>query len=267
MIKNKGMRSIKDNDQIIYYKTYGNFENECLFLIHPAFGDSMCFEHQIDFFIEKYYLIVIDLVGHGYSQPTNLKIKIDRSAFHISDILEVENIKTCHLIGISLGGLLAQDFADRFPNKVKSIIALGAYNIHSRDKRVKQASNQASIGLILRIMFSMKSFRAAISKLSVLMPEEQQKFITSASHFKRKSFRVMSTLSKIIAPSDSINLKCPILILYGANDIDLAKELGKSWHKDFPTSQFTCIEGSGHLANMDNPNQFNELVLAFLKKV
>lgn len=52
--------------------------------------------------------------------------------------MRIEGISKAHLIGVSIGGLLAQDFANHNPNKVLSVIALDAYDITNYDRSIEK---------------------------------------------------------------------------------------------------------------------------------
>jgi len=53
-------------------------------------------------------------------------------------------------------------------------------------------------------------------------------------------------------------------MLSGDKDIELVQEMGKRWHNSEPTSKYQLIKNAGHCANMDNPDEFNGTLMAFI---
>jgi pimeloyl-ACP methyl ester carboxylesterase len=112
----------------------------------------------------------------------------------------------------------------------------------------------------------MNSFRRYVSSVSVSKPAEQANFYEMASLFTRKSFTCMSGLGNVLKQRDNINRNFPLLILSGDKDLELARRMSKKWHDNEPKSKFHMIESAGHCANMDNADEFNRIVMGFIKQ-
>lgn len=258
-------KSIRDRGQNIYYHVYGDTTKDLIILVHSAFSDHLCFEYQIESFAKDHCVICPDLVGHGESQVEDGKVKINNSAFHIAEIMEKEGFGQAHLIGVSLGGLIVQYFSLNYPEKTKSLTLLGAYDINGNDSRFSKS--HSSLGLALKALFSMDSFRRSVAGLSCINPDGRERFVRSAEHFKRKSFTAMTGLNRIVKPRENITLGFPLLILCGDQDIPLAFEASESLKNRYPQGEYIIIEKAGHCANLDNPVRFNEAVLNFIKHI
>lgn len=249
----------------ISYNTYGDSNNECIIFLHPAFFDNKCFYKQVDFFSQAYFVITMDLMGHGLSCIKKTDKQIDETSNHILEILKIEGIDTAHLVGISLGSLIIQHFAYYNPNKTKTLTVVGGYNIHKDNSKMLKAQNKEQLKWIFMIIFAMDKFRKYISNGLVSIDSEREIVYNSTKSFKRSSLRVMQGVSKIFIPSDKFS-EIPILLLCGAKDIDLTKEALAAWHKTEPNSEYNIIENAGHCANMDNSKEFNNIVLKFIEK-
>lgn len=180
------------------------------------------------------------MLGHGLSQKGKSKDKIDATVEHIKMIMEDENKDSIHIVGLSMGSLLAQYFGLLYPKQVKSIFM---------------------------ILFSFDKFRRHIASLSSIISEEQQKIYDSSGHFKRKSLIAMSGLGNVLKVRENVERTYPLLILCGENDIDLAINSARDWHLADPGSEFSLIDNAGHCANMDNAEQFNEVVYALYNRL
>lgn len=204
-------------------------------------------------------------MGHGLSKANKSQDKIDSSSKHIEKILEMEGFDKVHLVGVSMGSLIAQYFALNNPFKIKSLTALGGYDINKKNKEIEKTQRLSNLSLIFRAIFSMNSFRKKTSEITCKTVNGQALFYETASRFERKSFMVMRGLQNVIKDRKNINQPYPTLILAGEFDIDLAKKMAKEWHSEIDNSEYFMIENAGHCANMDKPTEFNELVEKFIQ--
>ncbi len=258
-------KELKQDGYSIFYYVTGNKEKDLIVFLHPAFADHRCFDKQIDYFAKEFRIITIDLLGHGLSKVEKAKNKIDFTIHHIDTILKIEGFSKAHFVGVSMGTLIAQYFSLHFPDKVQSMIILGGYDINANNKEISKAQRSENIKWIFKALFSMNSFRRYVSSVSVSNPVEQARFYEMASLFTRKSFTCMSGLGNILKQRENIIRNYPLLILSGDKDIELAKRMSEKWHNNEPTSKFHVIENAGHCANMDNADEFNSIVMSFIK--
>ena len=257
-------KTIENNGNTIHYFVSGNEEGETIVFLHPAFGDHKCFDKQVDYFSRKYRVITVDMLGHGLTGVGKSKDKITATANHVSEILRAENRDDAHIVGVSLGSLIAQDFAIKYPEKVLSLTGLGGYNINREQKEINKAQRSEMLKWLFKMIFSMSAFRRYVAITTVLEPTEQAQFYESARLFTRKSFIVMSGLDSIIQERAGIQRKYPLLILAGEKDMELAVKSAKQWHEDEHDSEFYIIEQAGHCANMDNALKFNNILMNFI---
>lgn len=248
----------------VHYFVYGKQDSESILFLHPAFSDHSCFDNQIDFFTEHFKVITVDLLGHGLSAVGKSKNKLDQSAEHINQILIRENIGKVHIVGVSMGSLLAQDFATKFPSKTLSITALGGYDINRIYPEINKAQRKEMLNWFFKVLFSMDAFRRYAASVSSIKENEQANFYKSTKGFTRKSFMVMSGLGSVIAERANYIRPYPLLILSGEKDNELALQVARKWHNKESESRFYVIKDAGHCANMDNPTEFNKIVLGFI---
>ena len=205
--------------------------------------------------------------GHGLSEIGKSKINVSATPQLILDILNLENIEKAHIAGVSLGSLLAQDFALKHPEKTLSLTVLGGYDINKEQKEIAKAQRREMFRWVFKMIFSMDAFRRYVASISVINKTEQARFYESAKLFTRKSFVALSGLDKIIGSRPDIKRTFPILLLVGEKDLQLAINTTKQWHKEDPSAQMYIIENAGHCANMDNAKRFNDIMMAFLKNI
>lgn len=250
----------------IHYYLSGNVNNDLIVFLHPAFSDHRAFDQQIDFFSIDYRVITIDLIGHGLSKANKSKDKIDASSEHIRKILELEGHDRVNFVGVSMGSLIAQYFALQYPDKVKSLTALGGYDINKENKEVEKAQRASNLGLIFRAVFSMNSFRKKTAEITCTTRKGQTLFYETTSFYERKSFLVMQGFQNMIQDRKGIKPKYPTLILTAEFDIEFAKKLANEWHTNLDNSEYFLIKDAGHCANIDKPLEFSRLVKDFIDR-
>lgn len=258
-------KEIQQNGYSIFYYGTGDKEKELIIFLHPAFADHRCFDKQIDYFAKEFRVVTIDMLGHGLSKVGNSNDKIDFTIHHIDTILKNEGYSKAHFVGVSMGTLIAQYYSLHYPDKVQSMTILGGYDINANNEEISKAQRSENIKWIFKALFSMNSFRRYVSSVSVSNPVEQARVYEMVSLFTRKSFTCMSGLGNILKQRADIVRSYPLLILCGDKDNELAMRISKKWHANEPTSKFHMIKNAGHCANMDNANEFNNIVMSFIK--
>lgn len=239
-------------------------QSETLIFLHPAFANHKAFDSQIMAFEQSYRLITVDILGHGLSQGYKTTDRIDDTTKHIIEILNQEKIHKVHLVGVSIGSLLAQDFCNKHPEYVLSLCAVGGYDINNYDASLEKSQRKQQLSFVIKALFSINAFSASNARVSTYTDAARSQFYEMNCMFKRRSFQYMATLVKIMNQSKQ-NDKYPLLIVYGEHDNDLAIQLSKSWHMNRKESQLVVIENAGHCANMDNPQVFNTVLSHFLE--
>ncbi|MFY0686756.1 MAG: alpha/beta hydrolase [Cyclobacteriaceae bacterium] len=248
----------------IHYYVSGIEGKETIVMLHPAFSDHSAFQQQVDYFSKIYHVITIDMLGHGHSSRLSGADLIDQSAHHIEKILTEENISKAHLVGVSMGSLVAQHFGVLFPYKTHSLTAIGGYSINEVNEEVSRAQRSVNLSLITKVIFSMKSFRYASAHMSTYSPKGAKLFFNSAQGFKRSSFPIMQGLANIIKDRAISQYPYPVHIITGEHDIPLAHQMAKKWHEQYTHTFYHTIHGAGHCANVDKPDLFNKLYLDIL---
>lgn len=248
----------------IHYYTAGKPDGETILFLHPAFGDHRCFEQQMDAFASEYRVISVDLLGHGLSQPEKSRDGIDATAGHLLGILAAEGVDTVHLVGVSIGSLLAQHLAMLHPDRVRSVTAVGGYAIHLPHDDVAKAMRGQQLKWLLMVLFSMQAFRRSVSCDAAVRPEAQRRLTEAAGLFGRRSFPILAGLQKVTLVCPSYRWGKPLLLVSGGRDRELARRMAREWHAHEAQSRYVEIPAAGHVANMDEPEEFNAILSEFL---
>jgi 3-oxoadipate enol-lactonase len=256
-------RQLQKETYSLYYYTAGDPTKEVIVFIHPAYGDHTCFHHQVDAFVEGYHLIFVDMLGHGKSQVRSGNVTIEKTADLIAEIIEKEGHAQAHLVGVSLGSLMAQSVAHRFSQRVKSVTVTGGYSIFGNNSAINKAQNREIFKAFFLILFNMDGFRRYVVKKTNVVEAEREVFYQAMQKFTRPSLPVMSGMRKILEKKPR-TLPQPLLIVTGEHDLPIILSNAQNWQKREPNARLQFIPNAGHCANMDNPTVFNRVLKAFL---
>ncbi|CAM4440692.1 alpha/beta fold hydrolase [Paenibacillus tarimensis] len=266
MDNTKNTKKLTFKNASIVYTVSGNKGGETILMLHPAFTDRTIFEPQLAYFQERYQLVLVDMPGHGESQVGGTKVTLEDIPDILDRILSENNIAACHVLGVSLGSLAAQAFADRFPDRVKSVIVVGGYSVHKANAPILKAQRREGLRWLFYILFSMKKFRAYAAAMACHTAEGRARFARGAAHFNRRSFAAMSGTSRYLVPR-SEPVAYPLLLVIGEHDLQLVRDAAAELQQLEPGAELVLIPDSGHCVNVDTPDVFNRLVGSFLQRL
>lgn len=255
-----------DHSPIAYYISGEGHREWCLFL-HAAFVDHRMFKSQIAYFQDKYNVLAIDIIGHGQSTDTKKGDSIDKMSAWIYDILKAEKIEKIHLVGVSLGAVLAQDFANRYPDAVSSLACFGGYDINHFDPKLQKENSAAQLLMMLKALISVKWFAEANKKISAYTLQAQNEFYDMNIQFPKKSFMYLASLNSMVNVHQTGQRMYPLLIGCGKFDIPAELAAVKMWKSAEPQCKVAIFENAGHCVNMDVPQKFNEVLEEFWGKI
>lgn len=247
----------------LYYYTQGDPSNEALVFIHPAYGDHTCFHHQVNIFAENHHVICVDMPGHGKSQVRGGNVGIDATVGLVAEILAAEGHAQAHLVGVSLGSLMAQAVAHKYPHLVKSVTVTGGYSIFGDNSAISKAQNREIFKAFFLMLFNMDGFRRYVVRNTNVVEAEREVFYRAMQNFTLRSLPLMSGMGKILDKTPR-TLPQPLLIVTGEHDLPIILSNAQDWQKLEPNARLAVIPAAGHCANMDNPEVFNKVLKDFL---
>ena len=168
-----------------------------------------------------------------------------------------EKIHKIHIVGISLGAVLAQDFANQYPEAVQSLACFGGYDINNFDVKMQQENSLSQMLMMLKAVFSIKWFAKGNKKISAYTSRAQEEFYNMNIGFPKKSFMYLSSLGSMVNVRQTKRRNYPLLIGCGKQDIPMEISAVEAWKKNEPDCSLIIFDGAGHCVNMDIPDEFN----------
>lgn len=257
------MKAKKLSHSPITYFISRTTHTDWVLLIHAAFVHHNMFQSQFSYFQNKFNILAIDIIGHGQSMDTQKGDRIDQMSTWIFDILQAENIKKVHIVGVSLGAILAQDFANHFPGFVSSLACFGGYDINHFDMKLQKKNATKQLLMMLKALISVKWFAKENKKISAYTLQAQNDFFEMNILFPKKSFMFLATLNSMVNKYKTGKRTYPLLIGCGNLDIPMELEAIKQWKINEPDCRVVIFQHAGHCVNMDVPQEFNRTLEDF----
>lgn len=257
-----------EGSPIVYYIS-GREKEEWVLFLHAAFVDHRMFQSQIDCFRDRYNILTLDIIGHGQSTDIQKGDGISSMSQWINKIFENEHITEAHIAGVSLGAVLAQDFAGLRPDRVKSLACFGGYDIRHFDPGLQKKNGAAQMLMMLKAMISVRWFADSNRKISAYTAQAQKDFYEMNVLFPKKSFLCLASLNSLLKTCrerPEVPRTYPLLIGCGKYDIPMELAAVAQWKESDPSCEMAVLDHAGHCVNMDVPREFNSLLQAFWEK-
>lgn len=253
-----------ENSPISYYIDDSS-QNEWVVFIHAAFVDHQMFITQFNYFSKKYKLLAIDIIGHGNSLHTKKGDNIEKMSFWINQIFQKHQIKKAHFVGVSLGTVFIQDFANKYEDKVLSLACFGGYDINNFDIKKQKSNSKQQMKMMLKAFISIKWFAKTNKKISAYTNKAQEEFYKLNIKFKKKSFMYLANLQNLINKYPPKKRMYKLLVGCGEHDIPMEIDIVNEWSKNDDCEKI-IIKNAGHCVNMDSPEEFNKVLEQFWMK-
>ncbi|MGI2295306.1 alpha/beta fold hydrolase [Paenibacillus sp. GXUN7292] len=254
-------------DGRLFYEVSG--KGDPILLIHGNFNDHQIWNDQVDTFSAHYKIIRYDLRGYGLSSTPN-------SSFANFDDLKalIEHLKLhkVTLIGSSLGGGVAIDFALTYPHLVQALI-LASPSINGKLYPINMTWQGIKNYFNVRLNGHEKAIEAFITNhfWQYFFPSERKEEarkkvldnVRKTSNFCRFSPN-LSAAVKPYAISRLREINIPALIITSDQDHPFNIKTAENLHKSIELSSKVMMQNCGHLPFIEEPHEFNQLVLDFL---
>lgn len=246
-----------------------NNSKKWITFIHGAGGSSSIWFNQVRFFKNYFNVLLIDLRGHGRSaaSPEGTQYTFDKIIEDLIEVLDHNKINKSHFVGISLGSILIQKILFKYQSRVEKIGLGGAIlNLNFQSRVLMFFGNLTQSILPFIWIYTFFAY--------VIMPYRNHRksrtlFIREAKKLSQNEFKRWYKLTKKILPLlekiRSYKVKTPVLYIMGKEDymfLPFVKEMVQA-HE---SSSLITLSDSGHVVNIDQPEQFNNNLLTFLLK-
>ena len=253
-----------------------------LLLIHGIGDDSSTWGPLLDDLARDHTVIAPDLLGHGGSDKPRGDYSIGAYANGMRDLLSVLDIDRVSLVGHSLGGGVAMQFAYQYPERTERLVLVGAGGVAQAVTPALRAASLPFADLVL----SMLRWPGVRFQTELVM-----RFAAAARHrpgarrrgprpprgrparrhqprraFLRTLRAVVDWRGQVVTMLDRCYLTAgmPTLLVWGADDMIVPVEHGRTAHAAMPESRLEVFERAGHFPFHSHPQRFLTVLREFL---
>lgn len=251
----------------LYYEVVGT--GEPLVMIHAGVADSRMWDDQVDAFARHYRVIRYDIRGFGQSQLTS---GVFANYEDVASLLHLLGIQHAHVIGASYGGKIAIDFALTHPEMVDTLV-LAAPNVGGAEPSDEMRRFGEGEDALLE-----RGDIAGATELNLRMwVDGPQRTPDQVDGEVRERVRVMQFHAFSLPTPDDVEelrlmppaierlneIQAPTLVFVGDLDVEAFRLLAKQVADEVPNARLVTLNGVAHMLTMEQPDEFNRLVLDF----
>jgi pimeloyl-ACP methyl ester carboxylesterase len=257
------MPKVRVNDIDLYYEAGG--QGEPLLFIHGLGSSCRDWREQLLFFSTSYHVVVYDVRGHGRSDKPAGPYSVPQFASDAAGLLRLLEIESAHIIGISMGGMIAFELAASYPQMVRSMVI-----VNTGPEMVPRTFQERMMILNRKLMvrlLNMRQIGEVLSRRIFPNPEHESlrwQFVERwAENDPRAYRRAMNGLIGWSVADKLGDIECPTLVVAADQDYTPV-EVKREYVAKMPRAELVVIQDSHHATPVEHPEQFNAVVAAFL---
>lgn len=262
--------SLPDSHPAISLQQIG--DGELVVFLHGIGGNANNWINQLLAIGKNYRAVAWDMRGYGNSEDYEGPFRVEDVCNDLLAVINYYDVKHAHIVGLSMGGMVAQEFYRRYPERVSSLVLANtnegigvAFSQQQKDEFVRLRKQPLEEGKEPSSLVA-PMLKALLGKnppqSAVLNIEDSIGALRKYSYIKSIEAIVEFDSSDVMSM-----ITVPVLLIGSTRDKVTPVESMLSMSKNIHGSQLYIFDDVGHLSNLEVPNEFNELVLDFLSQV
>ena len=220
--------------------------------------------------LSKHFTVLrYDTRGHGQSGAPAGAYTLGTLADDLKALLEGLGVKQTHFVGLSMGGMIGQTFALKYPGVFKSLALCDTTSFYGENAlanwmervRITQEKGMAAVVDATLSRWFTEPFRAANPGL--MKTVGQMIHSTPVAGYGG----CCQALPHINSTARLKEIQCPTIVIVGADDQGTPVAMARIIHEAMPGSELAIIAAAAHISNIEQPAAFNALLSGFLSRV
>lgn len=242
-----------------------------LVMIHGAQGDQTMFAGLAPALATSFRVLTFDQRGSGLSEKPDMDYSIAMLAGDTAALMDHLGVSPAHIIGVSMGGMIAQELALRHPRKIRALVlgcttAGGPREIRAEGNALAAAYSTAPMSAeergaaLARAAFSKGYLERHPEIIPAMIEARRQRPIDPiALGHRMKALHEHDTYDRLP------KINCPTLIITGKEDALIAWENSRILAERIPGATLVLLEPAGHCFWLEQPDQSRDAILRFLR--
>ena len=241
-----------------------------LLLLHGGWSDGRAWTPQLLDLADEFTVVAWDAPGCGGSEDPPDGTDLAGYADAVAGLVDALGFGAVHLAGASMGSVLALAVADRHPQRVRSLVLVGAYagwrgslppeEIAARVERIEAELDRPPDEWIDDYLPGF--FAGAVPGATLGLVRTMMREVRPAGTRRLLAAFAEADLRGVL-PAVAV----PTLLLYGAEDTRSPRAVADALHWALPGSRLTLVPGAGHDVNLEAPDAFDAEVRRFLRSL
>jgi len=216
----------------------------------------------------RYRVLRFDTRGHGQTSAPAGAYSLEQMADDLHGLLGGLGITETHFVGLSMGGMIGQVFALAHPGMIQSLVlcdttsrypAAAAPVWRDRISTVESKGMEPLVEPTLQRWFT-APFRARrpdlMTRVGAMIRSTPTQGYAGCCH----------AIPRIDATDRLKELHCPALVIVGEEDAGTPVSMARDIHAALPGAELAILRSASHLSNLEQPEEFNRVLLGFLDK-
>lgn len=257
------------NGRNVAYSLLGPENAPVIVLGHALGANSHIWGYQLPLLMAQFRVLVYDLAGHGESDPPTGQDSFDDLANDLAALLDHLGIRRTTLVGLSIGGMIAQHFASLFPDRLQALVLCstgcqtneaGKMAFQDRIAQVNEGGIGTQIEASIGRWFTPRFTSAAPATIEWVKRMYRK---TSRAGFINgcRAIQELDTLDRLSS------ITAPTLLIPGELDQAFPESVSRTIQSRIKNSQLKVLTGAAHIGNVERPHEFNEILSKFLAEV
>jgi pimeloyl-ACP methyl ester carboxylesterase len=255
-------------DAVLRYWVSGpapQFAEATVVLLHGATLDHRSWDPQVAALSDRFSVVVPDLRAHGESTGA---FEFLAAVADVEALLEQLPGERFVLVGLSLGGNIAQEVVRRDPTRVHALVVADA--TCNTAARLPWECHAGVTALRMHALMAGSGFAQQAAESTAIAPEVQAYALEANAHRSNsETVEILaSLLTTALRPDPTYRLPVPTLLIHG--DADRIGDIARgsaAWARRDPLAEHSVVPGAGHASNLDNPEAFTAELDTFLLRV
>lgn len=217
---------------------------------------------------KRYKVLRYDTRGHGESSAPAGAYTLELLADDLHALLRALGVQSAHFVGLSMGGMIGQTYALKYPGMFKSLALCDTTSRYPAEaaglwaERIKTVEAQGMEPLVAPTLerWFTAPFRQArpevVAKVAAMIRSTPVPGYVGCSH----------AIPKINVTARLAEIRCPSVVIVGKDDPGTPVAMAEEIHQALPGSELVIIPAAAHLSNLEQPDAFNQALAKFLDK-
>lgn len=235
-----------------------------LVFVHGYFGGSPQWAAQREIFSSEFTIITPDLPGFGLNAHLDAPETITGFAQYVLDELDQQGIEQFHLLGHSMGGMIAQEIVKLAPSRVEKLILYGTGPVGimpGRFETIEESRNRVAADGVVTTTRRIAAKWFVGGEKNPCYKACAEIAVMASLQAAQAGLTAMETWSGVDALA---NIKTPTLVLWGDQDQSYHWPLPQKLWQEIPGAGLSVVAGCSHAVHLEKPALFNAILRDFL---